>query len=63
MSWLTFAYAFFAVVIGFFAGYYFILSYMLRNQVIQLTRKLDSTYELMDFMDQLRSEESTDSEN
>lgn len=62
MTWLSFAYMVAAVILGFFTGYYFILAYSLRKQVIYLTEKLDATYELIDFA-QLLQEESTQSED
>ena len=54
MTWLGFAYTFFAVVIGFFAGYYFVVANVLRKQVIDLLQKLETAYEISNFMDGLK---------
>jgi len=62
MTWLSFAYMVATVILGFFTGYYFILAYSLRKQVIYLTKKLNATYELIDFA-QLLQEESTQPED
>ena len=62
MSWLAFVYMVFAVILGFFAGYYFIVANLLRNQIIHLNNKLEATYELMNFFNEL-NEEPVDSED
>lgn len=53
MSWLTFAYAVFTLLVGFFAGYYFVLCMFLRRQVIEVLQKLQTAYALTSFMDGL----------
>lgn len=53
MSWLTFAYAIFTLLIGFFAGYYFVLCMFLRRQVIEALQKLQTAYELTSFIEEL----------
>lgn len=65
MSWLTFAYSFFAVIIGFFAGYYFVVAILLRKQVIDLLKKLETAYEITNFLSGLEEldNESSDSED
>ena len=62
MSWLAFAYAVLAVLGGFFAGYYFVVSFLLRKQVIDLLGKLETAYEMANFLESLSesSEESLD---
>lgn len=62
MSWLTFAYALFAVALGFFAGYYFVIANLLRNDVIELNRKLNSTYEFLNFLEELSDDTTVESE-
>ena len=63
MSWLGFAYVFFAVVLGFFAGYYFVLCLFLRNQIIDLIKKLETAYSITDFLNELEDSESINSED
>jgi hypothetical protein len=62
MSWLSFAYCVFAVIIAFFSGYYFLACLLMRREIIKLNQQLETAYELADFLHQLDQDDSVSPE-